>query len=199
MGTTISGEPPDNLHCYLYALQTADTQTCTSSINPLSRSFTSNGGEGSVNVTAPSGCGWTATSNATWIDITSAAGGSGNGVVTYVVRENPTTSLRRGTISIAGQAFTVSQDGVKACTFSISPTSQAIPRKGGTGTVNVTAPSGCSWTATSNSGWITVSSVSSASGNGVVTYLVSANNSDLVRVGTMLIAGKTVTVKQKPR
>ncbi|HLF84887.1 MAG TPA: PQQ-binding-like beta-propeller repeat protein [Blastocatellia bacterium] len=199
MGTTISGEPEDNLHCYLYAIQTADTQTCSYSIDPLSKSFTSRGGEGSLNVTAPNGCGWTATSDATWITLTSATSGSGNDVVTYILRDNLATSPRTGTISIAGQTFTVTQDGINNCTFSISPTSKSFAKNGGIGTVNVAASSGCGWTSTSNVGWVTVNSGGSAVGNGALTYSVSVNHSKLARVGTMLIAGQTFTVKQKPR
>jgi hypothetical protein len=199
MGTSISGEPTNNLHCYLYALQTATTQTCSYSINPLSNSFNSRGGQGSVNVTAPNGCGWTATSNASWIGITSAAGGSGNDVVTYAVRENFATSPRTGTISIAGQTFTVTEDGISNCTFSISPTSKSFAKSGGSGSVSVTTGTGCGWSVSSNANWITITSGSSATGKGAMTYSVSVNNSNLARVGTMLIAGKTFTVKQKPR
>jgi hypothetical protein len=199
MGTSISGEPPDNLHCYLYALQTATTQTCSYSISPISKSFPSRGGQGGVNVTAPNGCGWTATSNANWIIITSAASGSGNGAVTYELKQNFAAGPRTGTISFAGQTFTATQDGVNNCTFSISPTSQSFARTGGTGTVNVAASSGCGWAATSNAGWVTVNKGGSAIGNGVVTYSVSVNNSNFARATTMLIAGKTFTVKQKVR
>jgi hypothetical protein len=199
MGTDVSGDPPDNLHCYLYALQTANTQTCSYSITPLSKSFNSRGGQGSVSVTAPNGCGWTATSNASWITLTSPASGSGNDVVTYALRENFAASPRTGTISIAGQTFTITQNGINNCTFSISPTSKSFAKNGGTGTVNVAASSGCGWTATSDASWVTVTSAASAIGNGAVTYSVTVNNTNIARVGTMLIAGKTFTVKQKPR
>lgn len=119
--------------------------------------------------------------------------------MTYVLRQNVANSTRIGTMSIAGHTFTVTQDGVNNCTFSISPTTQTFFRKGGTGTVNVTASSGCGWTATSNAGWVKVTSGASAIGNGAVTYSVSVNKSNLARVATMLIAGKTFTVKQKAR
>jgi hypothetical protein len=196
MGTSISGEPEDNLHCYLYAIQTAQTQNCSSSISPLNASFSSGGGEGSVNVTAPSGCGWTATSNAAWIGITSATNFSGNDVVTYMLREN-SVSTRTGTISIAGQTFTITQDGSNNCTFTISPKLKSFSSNGGTGTVNVSTSSGCEWTATSNASWLTITA---AGGDGnLVAYSLSANLSKLPRVGTMLIAGNTFTVKQKPR
>jgi len=85
--------------------------TCTYSIFPTSQSFASAGGSGSVNVTAPSGCPWTATSNASWITITSGSSGNGNGTVNYSVASNPSTTPRTGTMTIAGQTFTVTQDG----------------------------------------------------------------------------------------
>ena len=47
--------------------------TCTYSINPTSASFASGGGTGSVTVTAGTGCSWTATSNASFITITSGS------------------------------------------------------------------------------------------------------------------------------
>jgi IPT/TIG domain-containing protein/BACON domain-containing protein/putative pyrroloquinoline-quinone-binding quinoprotein/putative pyrroloquinoline-quinone binding quinoprotein len=196
MGTSISGEPEDNLHCYLYAIQTAQPQNCSFSVSPLNASFSSGGGEGSVNVTAPGGCGWTATSNAAWIGVTSATSFSGSDVVTYVLRENWEAGPRTGTISIAGQTFTITQDGTNNCTFTISPKMKSFSSNGGTGTVNVSTSSGCEWTATSNASWLTITAA--ADGN-LVAYSVAANLSKVPRVGTMLIAGNTFTVKQKPR
>jgi len=152
-----------------------------------------------VSVTAQNGCGWTATSNANWLLISSAASGSGNGVVSYSVKQNLAASPRTGTINIAGQVLTVTQDGSNNCTFSISPTSKSFAKAGGIGTVNVAASSGCGWTAVSNASWVTVTKGGTATGNGVVTYSVSVNNGNIARVGTMLIAGQTFTVKQKAR
>ncbi len=82
-----------------------------------------------------------------------------------------------------------------ACTFSISPTSHAIPAAGGTGSVNVTTASGCGWAATSNVPWITITSGASGTGNGTVDYSVAADTSG-ARSGTLTIAGKTFTVNQ---
>ena len=85
------------------------------------------------------------------------------------------------------------------CTYSISPSSQQFDASGGTGSVNVTAPSGCAWTATSNNtDWITITSNSTASGNGTVNYTVAANTSTSQRTGTMTIAGQTFNVTQSP-
>lgn len=85
--------------------------TCTFSINPTSASYAAAGGSGSVAVTAGAGCNWTAVSNATFITITSGSSGSGNGTVNYSVAANGGTSSRNGTMTIAGQTFTVTQAG----------------------------------------------------------------------------------------
>ena len=87
------------------------TPGCNYSINPASANFQVGGGSNSVTVTATAGCGWTATSNAAWITITSGASGTGNGTVGYSVAAN-TGAVRAGTITIAGQTFTVNQAGV---------------------------------------------------------------------------------------
>jgi Zn-dependent metalloprotease len=86
--------------------------TCTFSINPTSASFASTGGTGSVSVTASAGCNWTAVSNATFITITGGASGTGNGTVSYSVAINAGTTSRTGTMTIAGQTFTVTQAGI---------------------------------------------------------------------------------------
>jgi Zn-dependent metalloprotease len=85
--------------------------TCTFSISPTSASQPAGGGTGSVTVTAGAGCAWTAVSNAAFITITSGASGSGNGTVNYSVASNTGTSSRTGTLTIAGQTFTVTQAG----------------------------------------------------------------------------------------
>ena len=85
--------------------------------------------------------------------------------------------------------------GGPVCTYSISPSSQSFSSSGGTGSVSVTAGSGCSWTATSNAGWIAVTSGSSGGGNGTVGYSVAANTGS-ARSGSITIAGRTFTVNQ---
>ncbi|HVG31485.1 MAG TPA: Calx-beta domain-containing protein [Pyrinomonadaceae bacterium] len=88
------------------------TPTCTYSISPSSLLFNAGGGSGStVSVTAGAGCAWTATSNSSFITITGGSSGSGSGTVTYSVAANTSTSQRTGTMTIAGQTFTVTQNG----------------------------------------------------------------------------------------
>jgi fibronectin type 3 domain-containing protein len=83
---------------------------CIYALDPTSQSFTSWNGSGSVGVSVPNGCIWSAVSNAYWITITSGGGGNGNGTVNYNVAANNGTSSRSGAITIGGQTFTVTQD-----------------------------------------------------------------------------------------
>ena len=82
---------------------------CSFSILPASKSFSPGSGVAAVQVTAGASCPWTAASNDSWIVITSGAGGTGVGAVNYSVDPNPATSIRTGTMTIAGQTFTVVQ------------------------------------------------------------------------------------------
>ena len=88
--------------------------TCSDSfISPQSASPTYSGGNATVTVTWPSGCSWTAASNVSWITVLSGASGTGRGTVMYSVSENTATTSRIGTLTIAGQTFTVTQGGRK--------------------------------------------------------------------------------------
>lgn len=168
--------------------------TCTFTISPLNQSFTSSAGTGTVTITAASACNWAATSNDLWITVTSGNTGTGNGTVTYSVSANTNTAQRVGTITIAGQIHTITQSGVVPCSYTISPTNLSYASSGGLGSVNVTTTGGCSWTATSNNSWITVTSGSTGSGNGTVNYTVAANTGTTQLTGTITVAGQTHTV-----
>src|SRR5207244_2543834 len=90
---------------------TVNVTAATFSINQTAQNFSASGGTGSVSVTASASCPWTAQSNApSFITITSGASGTGNGTVNYSVTANTSTSQRSGTMTIAGQTFTVMQD-----------------------------------------------------------------------------------------
>ena len=85
--------------------------SCCATINPTSQSAPVAGGAGNqVAVTIAGGCAWTATSNAPWITINNGASGSGNGSVSFTVAANG-GAARSGTITVAGQTFTVNQAG----------------------------------------------------------------------------------------
>ncbi len=84
--------------------------TCTYSISPASVTVTYAGGYANVSVTSQSGCSWTAVSNVNWIKVTSGAKGAGNGTVRYYVYPNNTIKSWTGTLTIAGETLTVTQN-----------------------------------------------------------------------------------------
>ena len=94
---------------------------CTYTLSTSSLSFEATGGSNSVTVSAASHCAWTASSDRGWMSITSGASGSGGGTVNVTVSSNPTNAVRTGTLTIAGLAVSVQEDGFQACTLDISP------------------------------------------------------------------------------
>lgn len=175
--------------------QAAFVAPCTYSIAPTSQNVDANANTATVAVTTAAACAWTATSGAPWITIASGASGTGNGSVGLTIAAN-TGAARSGTASIAGQTFTVNQAAfVAPCTYSIAPTSQAMPALGGTGTVTVTTTAACAWTASSNAPWLTITSGAAGTGSGSVGFSAAANSAG-ARSGTLTIAGQTFTVTQ---
>jgi hypothetical protein len=149
--------------------------SCTYSINPTSQTVGSNPVAGApVTVTAGSGCTWTSTvNNASWLHITSGASGTGNGTVTFTADSFPGGgSSRTGTLTIAGQTFTVNQ---VRCTIALAPDTQAVPSLGGPFSVTLTTQTGCTWTASSNAVWLTITNGTSGTGSKTVNYLVLPN------------------------
>jgi hypothetical protein len=86
-------------------------------LTPARHSFQAAGGGNSVVVTAGVGCNWTATANDSWIHVTAGATGSGNGVVDYTVDAFQMVATRTGTLTIAGQTFTVRQTGITSVSY----------------------------------------------------------------------------------
>ena len=116
----------------------------------------------------------------------------------------PNTNLTAGTYTLlvhdsgyihnGNYGFTVTC--FPQCNYVISPTGASVGASATNGSVAVTAGSGCVWTATTNASWLRITSGSSGSGNGTVSYTVDANCSASARVGTMTIAGFTFIVNQ---
>lgn len=92
--------------------------------------------------------------------------------------------------------FSKCQQVVSSNVFSILPATQSFGPSGGSGSVTVSAPAGANWSANSRVGWITITSGATGSGNGAVTYTVSANGLPTARTGTVTIAGQIFTVVQ---
>ena len=172
---------------------------CMYEIAPMSATYGDAGGSGTFAVTAPDGCGWTATREAGWIAITGGATGSGSGTVAYTVAENNSTESRSATIVAAGRTFTVTQLGEAVdCQYSVAPVDFAPCMPAGTRQATVTAPTGCTWTASVNVPWLTITGGDTGSGTGQVTFSFTSNY-HTPRDGIIMVRWPTPTAGQNVR
>ena len=177
---------------------TEPTPVCSYGVSSASAAFGSDGGPGSVAVTAAADCAWTATVTGSWITIMSGGNGSGSGTVAYSVAPNPATEPRSGSLVMGGQTHAVTQQGRPAsvCAYDLSPGSAEVGKDAATGAFSVSAPTECAWTATSSASWLVVSSGSQGSGNGTVLYAVARNAEVVDRSATITVADRSFTVRQ---
>jgi hypothetical protein len=134
-----------------------------------------------------------------WTTLLASTANDGSQAIT--VPNTPSTTCRirvRPTDNVyfddSNVNFTITSGG--SCSYSISPTSASPAAAASTGSVSVTAGTGCAWTAVSNNtSWLTVTSGASGSGNGTVGWSAAANTG-AARTGTITIAGQTFTVNQ---
>lgn len=182
---------------------------CNLTIDKTYLSFGPNGGQGEVTVNTTGNCEWTATSSENWIKFCSSflfqicnidsLTGSGSRTIKFNVQPNTAATTRQADILIGDKKLRITQSGLSvSCNISISPASFDFPAAGGTGTIQVTAPSGCSWTASVDGfsiAWISITSGSSGTGNGKVEYTVSPN-AGAIRYGIIKINNQSFIVNQ---
>jgi uncharacterized repeat protein (TIGR03803 family) len=85
---------------------------CAFAISPSHVILSASENNGTISITASgTNCGWSAVGKVSWITITSATNGFGDGTVAYSVTANTGTATRSSTIIVAGKIFTVAQQG----------------------------------------------------------------------------------------
>ena len=167
--------------------------SCTFTLNPTAQDVAAAGGSGRFTVTAPAGCSWTASKSVPWIDVVQGSG-NGTGDVTFTVQSNPASSARAGTITVGGQAFSISQ-AAAACSYTLNPTSLNMSADGGHGRVGVETSANCAWTAVSGASWLELAN-QSGNGAGEVNFNVQANGATTGRSATITIGGQVFTLNQ---
>lgn len=102
------------------------------------------------------------------------------------------------TLTVAGQAISITQ---AACSYSISPAAITVGPDETTITVTVTTQPGCVWSVRQVDSWLDIGSAASGTGSGSVRVDVERRRGggNQPRVGTMTIAGQTLTVTQNKR
>ncbi|MET0752332.1 MAG: FG-GAP-like repeat-containing protein [Pyrinomonadaceae bacterium] len=77
--------------------------------------------------------------------------------------------------SIAGSWSIALQTSTTACAFTLTPSVQAFPTTGGSGSFAVNMPTGCSWSASTTSGFLTINSSLTGDGAGSLSFSVAPN------------------------
>jgi hypothetical protein len=202
--SSVSGYAPYSVTTQVVAFATVDLDITLSSqcsdedviIGSPAASFGADGGQGSFAVTAPDNCPWSASTSAPgWITI-DTGNGSGTGAVGYTISANDTASERTGTITVGQRSHTVTQ-GPATCTVTISPDELNFPRTGGSGSITVSVPDDCAWSAATSDTWLSITSGDSGSGDGAVGYSVAANTDSPQRDGTITVGGVAHAVHQE--
>ncbi len=148
-----------------------------------------------MGVIAPAACNWTALSNNTdWLSITSS-GNAGTSDANFVAAPNTNAAPRMGTLTIAGQTYTVTEAGA-GCSYTLGTSSVTASSAGAPGSFTFTAnAAGCSPNAQSFAAWIGTSTAFSGT-SGTVSFAVAPNASAVNRNGTIQLGDQTFTVNQ---
>ncbi|MGH9822977.1 MAG: BACON domain-containing protein, partial [Blastocatellia bacterium] len=180
----------------------ANPTACTFSLGSTKGCFGQGGGNSSVALmtSQPTGCPWTAVSNASWITITAGASGDGPSDIAFTVSPNSGVAGRQGTLTIAGLTFTVSESSLTSCALPLIPSSQNFPGQGGSGTTQVPLLTACTctWQASTDfPDWITINSGGSASSTKTAfTYTIAPNTTNASRSGDINAAGQDFVINQ---
>ncbi len=169
-------------------------------VTPANQDVPYTSGTTSFSVTANATTSWTAVSNAGWCTVTS--GGTGNGTITANFAENPTVTARVATITatpsggLLPQTVTVTQAGAPPL-LSVTPSNQDVTYPAGT--TNFSVICNTDWSASSNSGWCTITPA--GSGDGTIVANFTENTSVTSRIATITVTvaslpAQTVTVTQ---
>jgi sugar lactone lactonase YvrE len=170
--------------------------TCNFTLSTTSLSPVFSGGSFPITVQTSSGCTWGVPTLPSWITLSGAASGTGNGTVTLVV--GATQAGRTATFTIGGVVVTVTQGAPPTCSYAISSTGQVFPAAGGTVTVNVTAPAGCAWDVVGSPDGIQVVGATTGSGSGtVVIFATPQPSGGGARGGFFTIANLKYAVQQQ--
>ncbi len=96
-----------------YSVSDSPVAQCSFTRDSGGQAFPVAGGNATINVTSPAGCGWSLSGAPDWVTFAGALNGSGNGALGYQVASNPGPD-RSATLTVAGVLFVVEQEAVIA-------------------------------------------------------------------------------------
>jgi len=185
-----------------------NTGTCTYAISSKGKTVTYKGGTITLGITAGTYTYCTepeiTVGSPDWITYTASAFAKNKGSIKITVSPYHYSSVITGTVTVAGNTFTVTRTGAP-CTFNLnSASSDLFPATQSTGSFTVTAtPEDCAWSTkmdAKSAAWITIDSGAMGTGSGPVNYTVLLNTTGKVRNGkiTVIVSkkNKAYTVRQ---
>ena len=167
---------------------------CTASLGLAAWSAPAAGATTNFLLNLSGGCSWTATSPCAWLSV-SPVSGTGSVAMTLSATPNAGTNSRSCQLSIAGQTLTVTQSPLGP-TVVVSPAALSLTSAATNFCVAVTAAAGQMWIASSSSDWLQLTSSGVQSGTGTACFAAVANSNCVSRAGTLVVAGRTVSVVQ---
>ena len=180
-----------------FVLKIRDTNApCKFSINPTTSTFLGTTQTTSIDVAAPFGCAWTASSNQAWATISDGAAGTGTGAVQIRIAANKSGTARTATITVGGQTATLTQ-GDAACNYSLDLYQTYVSASGDTAAFQLTTSPGCPWAITNNYP-VAVQITSGASGtaSGTIRLSLASNPTVLIRTFAFNVGNKTFYATQ---
>jgi len=196
----------------IFTINQPAASTCSLSLSSVAFLAPVNGAQSSFQVTPVSGnfsCAWTATlgpvtpQGNSFVTIQSGSG-PGSGTVTFQVAAN-TGASRQQTLVVGDQTFVVRQPASPSfCSFSLPyVTTFAAPFAGGSSSFPFTAnDQSCAWTASpgvpspQGSSFVTITSPSTGTGSGTVSFQAAGNNTGAPRQQTIRVGNATFTISQ---
>lgn len=169
------------------------TLPCTYAVSPLTSQVGASGGTVTLTITTGASCAWSVTGLPAWITVSGSSTGTGTATVSLAVTAN-SGAAREASLIVAGSTVSIAQ-AIAPCAYLTSPTGQFFPATGGSGTIQVTAHAGCSWTVANAPAWVTLSGATGGTGSGTVAYQVAAN-AGASRQSTLKVAGASYEIDQ---
>ena len=130
--------------------------------------------------------------------MTSGATGDGNGKVRISITGNQSPSARTGTLTIAGQTYTINQEATDGCTYFVSPPSINLPYAAVSGSFGLNIPGfdgtpRCNWIAQSSADFLTTNM--SGYFPTSIPFEITQNTGP-ARSAFIMVGGQTFTVNQ---
>ncbi|MGJ5814758.1 beta strand repeat-containing protein [Paludibaculum fermentans] len=161
----------------------------------------------SISLTLDSSSRWTLTGHSYVTSLADSAGIAGatvtnitgNGFnVYYDASASANSYLNGGTYSLVNGGLLLPRGSSgTSCSYAVSSESKSFTAAGGSGTASVTTTGTCTWSASSDSSWLSVNSGASGTGSGTVAFTVAANTTSASRTGTLTVGGQTIAITQE--